>query len=68
MEKQQEKIKEKEFKEEKLGKSKIIRKNVLEIPLKFSKQGKEAYDSVNKKRIVEELRKQNIEIKNKILF
>jgi ribosomal protein L9 len=35
----------------------------LEIPLKFSKQGKEAYDSVNKKRIVEELKKQNIEIK-----
>lgn len=63
--KQQEKIKkEKEFKEEKAREiKKLLEKNVLEIPLKFSKQGKEAYDSVNKKRIVEELKKQNIEIK-----
>lgn len=40
---------------------------LLEIPLKFSPQGKSAYESVNKERIIKELEKENINIeKNQI--
>jgi large subunit ribosomal protein L9 len=35
----------------------------LEIPLKFSEKGKEAYDSVNSKRIIEELKNKDIVLK-----
>jgi large subunit ribosomal protein L9 len=35
----------------------------LEIPLKFSEKGKEAYNSVNNKRIIEELKNKNINLK-----
>jgi large subunit ribosomal protein L9 len=36
---------------------------VLEIPLKFSPEGKKSYDSVNSKRIIEELKKRQIILK-----
>ncbi|MDD5760605.1 MAG: 50S ribosomal protein L9 [Candidatus Pacebacteria bacterium] len=36
---------------------------VLEIPLKFAQKGKKAYDSVNSKKIMEELKQKGIEIK-----
>jgi len=60
--------KEKKEKEEKKKKEallilKEIEKIVLEIPLKFQKKGGEAYDSLNKQRIIEELLKKGIEIK-----
>jgi len=37
-----------------------IEKIVIEIPLKFAKKGKAAYDSVNKSRIISELKARNI--------
>ncbi|MGB9763008.1 MAG: 50S ribosomal protein L9 [Minisyncoccia bacterium] len=40
-----------------------LEKIILEIPLKFQKIGKESFDSVNKKRIIEEMRKRGIELK-----
>lgn len=40
-----------------------IEKMVLEIPLKFSEKGKDSFESVNKKRIVTELKQRQITIK-----
>lgn len=40
-----------------------IEKIILEIPLKFSEQGKEAFDSVNKAKIVAELKQREIHLK-----
>lgn len=56
LEKQKEKIK--QFTQLKDQLNKII----LEIPLKFKENGKEAFDSANKKRIIEELQKRGIEV------
>jgi len=39
-----------------------LKKIILEIPLKFSEKGKGAYSSVNSKRIIEELRSQDIHL------
>jgi len=63
--------KEQEQKQEKENKIKIksqeiakeIEKIILEIPLKFSEKGKEAFDSVNKNRIIEELKNRGLELK-----
>ncbi|MGC8651035.1 MAG: 50S ribosomal protein L9 [Minisyncoccia bacterium] len=63
--------KEQEQKQEKENKVKIqsqeiakeIEKTILEIPLKFSEKGKEAFDSVNKNKIVEELKNRGLELK-----
>ena len=40
-----------------------LQKIILEIPLKFSEQGKEAFDSVNKTKIVSELKQRDINLK-----
>lgn len=40
-----------------------IEKIILEIPLKFSEQGKEAFDSVNKAKIAAELKQREIHLK-----
>ena len=40
-----------------------IEKIILEIPLKFSEPGKEAFDSVNKTRIIAELKQREIHLK-----
>jgi len=40
-----------------------IGKIILEIPLKFSEKGKEAFDSVNKRKIISELKNRGIELK-----
>ncbi len=39
-----------------------LKKIILEIPLKFSEKGKGAYSSVNSKRIIEELKSQDIDL------
>lgn len=39
-----------------------LKKVILEISLKFAEKGKEAYDSVNSKRIIEELKSQDIHL------
>jgi large subunit ribosomal protein L9 len=39
-----------------------LKKIILEIPLKFSEKGKGAYSSVNSKRIIEELKSQDIHL------
>jgi large subunit ribosomal protein L9 len=62
-EKKEQKIKTNEKqKEEALKLITRLKKIVLEIPLKFSEKGKEAYSSVNSKRIIEELESQNIHL------
>ena len=57
--------------EEKIQKSKRLseelNKIILEIPLKFKEDGKEAFDSANKKRIIDELKNRGIEIKEDYL-
>lgn len=40
-----------------------IEKIILEIPLKFSEKGKEAFDSVNRRKIISELKDRGIELK-----
>jgi len=40
-----------------------IEKIILEVPLKFSEKGKEAFDSVNKRKIISELKNRGIELK-----
>ncbi|MFA5392263.1 MAG: 50S ribosomal protein L9 [Candidatus Paceibacterota bacterium] len=40
-----------------------IRKIILEIPLKFGEKGKEAFDSVNKRKIISELKSKGINLK-----
>jgi len=40
-----------------------IGKIILEIPLKFSEKGKEAFDSVNRRKIISELKNREIELK-----
>lgn len=40
-----------------------IGKIILEIPLKFSEKGKEAFDSVNRRKIISELKDRGIELK-----
>jgi large subunit ribosomal protein L9 len=62
-EKEQKIIEEKNKREEALRLADSLQTITLEIPLKFSKKGKEAYDSVNSKRIVEELKNKNIDLK-----
>ncbi|NMB92138.1 MAG: 50S ribosomal protein L9 [Parcubacteria group bacterium] len=42
---------------------KQIEKIILEIPLKFSEQGKESFDSVNKTKIVTKLKQRDIQLK-----
>jgi len=39
-----------------------LKKMILEVPLKFSEKGKGAYSSVNNKRIIEELKLQDIHL------
>ena len=39
-----------------------LEKIILEIPLKFARKGAEAYESIKKEKIVEELKKQGIEL------
>ena len=56
-------IEEKKQEETALKLVKDFKNLVLEIPLKFSKKGKEAYDSVNIKRIIEELKNKGINLK-----
>ncbi|MGC8880746.1 MAG: 50S ribosomal protein L9 [Minisyncoccia bacterium] len=64
LEKQKEEAKQKELKEknrkEKIRVAEEISKIILEIPLKFQKKGGEAYDSLNKQRIIKELEKRGI--------
>lgn len=66
----EQKLTEEKKKEEQAKKIALeIKKIILEIPLKFAERGKEAYDSVNKKRIVEELQSRKIYIsENQILL
>lgn len=59
-EKQQKIMTEQNKKKQALKLTSRLKKIILEIPLKFSKKGKEAYDSVNSKRIIEELKSQGI--------
>jgi len=40
-----------------------IGKIILEIPLKFSEKGKEAFDSVNRRKIISELKDRGINLK-----
>lgn len=68
-ENQEKKIKEELDKKEKEKIKKEIESLKLEIALKFMKENGEAYDSVNKRRIVEELKKYNFNIsENQILL
>jgi len=55
-------IMEQEKKEQALKLSRALKKVILEIPLKFAAKGKDAYDSVNSKRIIEELDSQDIHL------
>ncbi|MGB9681098.1 MAG: 50S ribosomal protein L9 [Minisyncoccia bacterium] len=68
--KNQEEEKRKKIEQKERGELKEkIEKMELIIPLKFLKENGEAYDSVNKKRIKEELKKNNIDIsENQILL
>ncbi|MDD5535161.1 MAG: 50S ribosomal protein L9 [Candidatus Pacebacteria bacterium] len=61
--KEQKTIEEKNKKEEALKLADGLQAMTLEISLKFSKKGKEAYDSVNSKRIIEELKNKDINLK-----
>ncbi|MDD4994431.1 MAG: 50S ribosomal protein L9 [Candidatus Pacebacteria bacterium] len=61
--KEQKTIEEKNRKEEALKLADGLQAMTLEISLKFSKKGKEAYDSVNSKRIIEELKNKDINLK-----
>jgi len=40
-----------------------VKKIILEIPLKFSEKGKEAFDSVNRRKIISELKERGIGLK-----
>ncbi len=40
-----------------------VKKIILEIPLKFSEKGKEAFDSVNRRKIISELKEKGIGLK-----
>jgi len=40
-----------------------IEKIILEIPLKFKEKGKEAFDSVNRRKIISELKNREIKLK-----
>jgi len=40
-----------------------IGKIILEVPLKFSEKGKEAFDSVNRRKIISELKNREIKLK-----
>lgn len=61
--KEQKTIEEKNKKEEALKLADGLQAMTLEISLKFSQKGKEAYDSVNSKRIIEELKNKDINLK-----
>jgi large subunit ribosomal protein L9 len=61
--KEQKTIEEKNRKEEALKLADGLQAMTLEISLKFSQKGKEAYDSVNSKRIIEELKNKDINLK-----
>jgi len=56
------KEKEKRERERAIQLQKKINKTILEIPLKFAPQGKDAYNSANKQRILQELRQKDISI------
>lgn len=60
--KEQERRKQKELQEQEEAKNLAaqLKKMILEIPLKFGEKGKDAFDSVNKKRILEELQNKGI--------
>ena len=62
-EKKEQKIKtDKKQKEQALKLATRLKKIILEIPLKFPEKGKEAYSSVNSKKIIEELESQGIHL------
>lgn len=62
-EKKEQKIKaDEKQKEQALELAARLKKIILEIPLKFAEKGKNAYDSVNSKRIIEELDSQDIHL------
>lgn len=65
--KQQEEQKQGEKIQESKRLSEELNKIILEIPLKFKEDGKEAFDSANKKRIIDELKNRGIEIKEDYL-
>lgn len=65
--KQQEEQKQEEKIQESKRLSEELNKIILEIPLKFKEDGKEAFDSANKKRIIDELKNRGIEIKEDYL-
>lgn len=54
---------EERYKKEMMVLKEEINKVILDIPLKFQKKGGEAYDSVNKTRIIKELEKRKIFLK-----
>lgn len=62
-EQKQKTIERQKQKEEAIKLAEKLKNFVLEIPLKFSQKGKKAYDSVNSKRIMNELKQKGIEIK-----
>lgn len=62
-EQKQKTIERQKQKEEAIKLVEKLKNFVLEIPLKFSQKGKKAYDSVNSKRIMNELKQKGIEIK-----
>lgn len=62
-EQKQKTIERQKQKEEAIKLAENLKNFVLEIPLKFSQKGKKAYDSVNSKRIMNELKQKGIEIK-----
>lgn len=62
-EQKQKTIERQKQKEEAIKLAENLKNFVLEIPLKFSQKGKKAYDSVNGKRIMNELKQKGIEIK-----
>lgn len=61
--KEQKILDDKKQKETAIQLSKDLKKLTLEIPLKFAKKGTEAYTSVNAKKIIEELKKKGIDLK-----
>jgi len=65
--KQQEEQKQEEKIQESKRLSEELNKIILEIPLKFKEDGKEAFDSANKKRIIDELKNRGIDIKEDYL-
>lgn len=61
-EEKQKKAKEEQLKSQAKALAAQIEKIILDIPLKFQEKGKEAFDSVNKNRIILELSKRGIQL------